>query len=193
MVAFGGRKERAGSEGQRGNSTLSKTFYLYMGHRYDPMLATVNSWRREHKLLQTKQNTPKLLNWKFSEIRCCVNLVHFCLPHVWCSLSDFGADVGGKVTGTKSTAGLLTAGGQALDTHWHSSPTPPPPATGCRPLTVTGLNEPGFSWAHLTSPWGLGRPPTFSEPTSTLYLILESSSNETHKRKKKMALKGRRQ
>lgn len=91
------------------------------------MLATVNSWQWEHKLLQTKQNTPKLLNWKFSEIHCRVNLVHFCLPHVWCSLNDFGADVGGKVTGTKSTAGLLTAGGQGLDTHWHSSPSHPHP------------------------------------------------------------------
>lgn len=80
------------------------------------MLTTVNSQWWQHKFIN-KTNPSSTGNSQRSDTMLCY-LVYFCLPHIWCSLRVFVADVGRKVTMTNSTAGLLTSGKQALEIHW---------------------------------------------------------------------------
>lgn len=130
--------------------------------------------------------SPSLASRRPSAILC--YLAQSCLPHRWGSLIIFVADVSSKVTGTNSTAGLLTPGKPTLDMLTVlREPTSHAMTSGeCNASCLHTADHrrswpTQSSWAHLTFPQGLGGPHDPSKPTSILYLILESSNNETHR------------
>lgn len=147
-------------QGMRDKGGKFSFSYLKMWSRYDQIWTTINSWWWEHKFLNKMNQS---LQMEILRPSATLHyLAYFCLPHIWCSLNIFVAEVGSKVTGTNSTPGLLTSGKQL----WTYSGSPPT----CWPcddqegeldascLHASAHHRGGLTWlcwAHLTFPWGL--------------------------------------